>query len=91
MSASARFETRSRRSAPVKGFGRRLAFESLRRTNPRAAGAQYGVLGRELGLIGRPQEGNRPRMAPIKLFCRAVDAIGWRQVRAEALARKPFP
>ncbi len=32
-------------SAPVMSFGRRLAYESLRRTNPRAGGGRYGELG----------------------------------------------
>ena len=49
-----------RGSASVKGFGRRLAFESLRRTNPRAAGARYGVLGVGLGWKGQPRAGIRP-------------------------------
>ena len=33
-----------RQSECVMSFGRRLAYESLRRTNPRAADARYGVL-----------------------------------------------
>ena len=51
-------------SASVKGFGRRLAFESLRGTNPRAGSNQYGVLdfGRAVSIshgqaIGRRERG----------------------------------
>ena len=51
---------RTGQSGIVKGFGRRLAFESLRRTNPRAAGARYGVLGVGLGWKGQPRAGIRP-------------------------------
>jgi len=49
--------------APVMSFGRRLAYESLRRTNPRA-GARYGDLGFGRCRSGRDQrQYHAPRLS----------------------------
>src|SRR5689334_11325621 len=51
-------------AAVVKSFGRRQAYESLRRTNPRAGGARYGDLAVGLGWKDPPRAGDwRPAAA----------------------------
>ena len=75
----------------VKGFGRRLAFESLRGTNPRAGSDQYGVLGVWLGWEHQPRAGVWPSTAGRS----ASEQARGIQCRCDTLAevgcRRPFP
>ncbi len=84
----------SRVSGPVafvKGFGRRLAFESLRRTNPRAVGARYGDLGVELGGRGRTRVGDRPWTAAMDVFDQALCAESQCEILVKVRGCKLFP
>jgi hypothetical protein len=76
-----------RRSCFVKGFGRRLAYESLRRTNPRLQGQAYGDL-----MIWLCRGGRTPRFldcpgSASRGFCWSITSqIGGRRSVKQAMA-----
>jgi len=78
-------------SAPVKSFGRRLAFESLRRTNPRDGCSRYGDLGVRLGWKDQPRAGDRPSTMALHLSGQVLHIECRCDIPAEVRGCKLFP
>ena len=79
-----------RLSGFVTSFGRRLAYESLRRTNPRAGRSRYGVLVNGPGWECRHRGGDRG-CRPFRAAWFSTREHPYRQEpRADATARWPF-